>query len=403
MKLNITTGKILLLSMVALGFVQCNEGESVAGTGGEIVIEDSLPGGTFDFAVSDIAVTAGTHSLSLTWEVPQDVSEVAYYLVEWQGNQADPTLYSAPTKATYYTITRLYNDDYKIGVRAISKNLQKSDIVYTTRTFQPIEDNEGPDIVSDLTISPVATSALLSWENPESDDFEYTVVQLREQGATEWTTTDTLSALDTEWNIAGLSQKTSYEYSLQTFDYIGNGSTIETGSFKTKTEVKLEKLDDTGNPIWEIADFSSEETGGDNGYAKNAIDGKNNTFWHSIWYSGNYGDGSNTGTLPQYIVIDLKQNVIPSVVSLYRRDGNSGGPTSAKIESTTEEPTSKNIHWNDLGTYTLDGGNNNGALPCYIKVLKEARYIKITVLAAANNKVYAMLREIDVNALVDEE
>lgn len=100
--------------------------------------------------------------------------------------------------------------------------------------------------------------------------------------------------------------------------------------------------------------------------------------------------------------MDLKQTVIPSVVSLYRRDGNSGGPTSVKIESTTETPTSKNIQWNDLGTYALDGGNNNGALSCYIKILKEARYIKITILAA-NNKVYAMIREININALVDEE
>ena len=39
---------------------------------------------------------------------------------------------------------------------------------------------------------------------------------------------------------------------------------------------------------------------------------------------------------------------------------------------------------------------------CQIPQIKEARYIKITILAA-NNKVYAMIREVDANTLVDEE
>ena len=90
------------------------------------------------------------------------------------------------------------------------------------------------------------------------------------------------------------------------------------------------------------------------------------------------------------------------MVSLYRRDGRTSGPTSARIESTLENPTSPNTVWNNLGTYALDGGNNNGALPCNISILKEARYIKITILAA-NGSTYAMIREIDVKALVDEE
>ena len=64
MKFNIKTGKILLLSIVAFCFVQCNEGDGVAGSGREIAITDSLPGGTFDFAVSDITVTPGERSSS---------------------------------------------------------------------------------------------------------------------------------------------------------------------------------------------------------------------------------------------------------------------------------------------------------------------------------------------------
>lgn len=117
-------------------------------------------------------------------------------------------------------------------------------------------------------------------------------------------------------------------------------------------EVQLDKLDANGNPLWSIVDFSSQETRGDDGYARNAIDGQDNTFWHSVWYGGDFSDGTSTGNLPQYIVVDLKQEVIPSVVMLYRRDGATRGPTSVKVESTLEEALSKNTEWNDLGTHS---------------------------------------------------
>lgn len=401
-KTYILTGKFLLLFLLTFCLVQCNEGEGITGSGGEIEIRDSLPTGTFQSEVSDITITPEESSLTVTWKAPANTSDLSHYLIEWQGSKTDATLYSAPTRATTYKITRLYNENYKVGIKTVSKNLLQSKVVYASGAHSPVKDYQAPEKVSQLTVSPVATSAAFAWINPEDQDFEYTIVRMKQQSATEWTINDTLSAIESEWNIAGLDQKTTYDYSIQTFDYIGNGSVTETGNFKTKTEVKLKKVDDSGQSLWNIADFSSEETGGDNGYAANAIDGNDNTFWHSVWYSGHFGDGSKTGTLPQYIVIDLQQTVIPSVVSLYRRNGSSGGPTSAKVESTLEDPTSKNTEWNNLGTYVLNGGTDNGPLPCNIKILKEARYLKITILSA-NNNVYAMIREIDVNALVDEE
>lgn len=399
---SISIGKIFLLLMVSLCFIQCNEGEGAAGSGGEIVINDSLPGGSYDFTVSNISVNAGERSLTVSWEAPSDVSELAYYLVEWQGNNADPTLYSASCHSTTFTITHLYNDAYTIGIRGVSKNMQKSAVAYAASTYRPVEDHEGPAQAGGLVISSAAVSTLLTWMNPEDEDFEYTIIRLKAEGDSDWFLSDTLSALETEWNVAGLSEKTSYNYMLQSFDYVGNGSEPVTGSFKTKTEVQLPKVDEAGERLWDIADFSSEETAGDAGAAVNAIDNNDRTFWHSVWYSGNFGPGTSTGTLPQYIVLDLRQIVIPSVVSLYRRDGRNNGPTSVRIESTLDDPTSPNATWNNLGTYALDGGNNNGALSCNISILKDARYIKITILSA-NNTTYAMIREIDVKALVDEE
>ena len=394
--------KALLILLISVGMVSCNENEEIAGSGGEIEIRDSLPVGKYEVAVSDIQVTSGERTLNVSWDAPGNTSQLAYYQVEWQGRNTDTTLYTAPTTATSYRITHLYNDEYSIRITAVATTMQKSDPVAAEGFFSPLEDTQAPENVSDFQVTPVATSAAFNWVNPTDEDFDRILVKVRRTDTVGWFLVDTLSAIESTLSVVGLQERSEYEYNIQTLDYIGNISEAIEGTFKTKMEVQLEKLDADGNPLWSIVDFSSQETRGDDGYARNAIDGKDNTFWHSVWNGGDFSDGTTSGNLPQYIVVDLKQDVIPSVVMLYRRDGASTGPTSVKVESTLEEPLSKNTEWNDLGTHTLNGGTDNGALPCNISVLKTARYIKITVLSAASGN-YAIVREINVKALVDEE
>lgn len=394
--------KALLILLISVGMVRCNENEEIAGSGGEIEIRDSLPVGKYEVAVSDIQVTSGERTLNVSWDAPGNTSQLAYYQVEWQGRNTDTTLYTAPATATSYQITHLYNDEYSIRITAVATTMQKSDPVAAEGFFSPLEDTQAPENVSDFQVTPVATSAAFNWVNSTDEDFDRILVKVRRTDTVDWFLVDTLSAIESTLSVVGLQERSEYEYNIQTLDYIGNISEAIEGTFKTKMEVQLEKLDADGNPLWSIVDFSSQETRGDDGYARNAIDGKDNTFWHSVWYGGDFSDGTTSGNLPQYIVVDLKQNVIPSVVMLYRRDGASTGPASVKVESTLEEPLSKNTEWNDLGTHALNGGTDNGALPCNISVLKTARYIKITVLSAASGN-YAIVREINVKALVDEE
>lgn len=394
--------KIALILLISVGMVRCNENENIAGSGGEIEIVDSLPVGKYEVAVSNIEVTSGERLLNVSWDAPSNTSRLAYYQVEWRGRYSDTTLYTAPVTETSYQITRLYNDEYSIQVSAVATNMQKSDPVAVEGFFSPLEDTEAPENISSLQVTPVATSAALTWENPSDEDFDRIIVKVRRTDSVGWFLTDTLSAVESSLSIVGLESRTEYGYMIQTLDYIGNISEAIEGTFRTLMEVQLEKLDADGNPLWSIVDFSSQETRGDDGVAANAIDGKDNTFWHSVWNGGDFGDGTTSGDLPQYIVVDLKQEVIPSVVMLYRRDGAGTGPTSVKIESTLEAPLSRDTEWTDLGTHTLNGGTDNGALPCNISVLQRARYIRITVLAAASGT-YAIVREINVRALVNEE
>lgn len=397
-----TIFRYLAILLISVGMIRCNESEDLLETGAEIQFRDSLPTGTYDVAVSNITVTSGQRSLQVSWEAPEDISLLSHYLVRWQGQLTDTTLYTMPVTTTSYEITHLYNDNYTISIVAVATTLQRSAPVEAGQFYAPLEDNEGPAAVTSLEATPVATSAVLNWVNPDDTDFEYTVVKIRHTDSIHWSVTDTLSGIATTLSVVGLREATEYAYHVQTFDYLGNPSDAIEGTFRTQREVLLDKLDAGGNPLWNIIDFSSQETGGDDGRASNVLDGDDNTFWHSVWNSGDYGDGSNTGTLPQYIVVDLNQEIIPTVIMLYRRNGAGTGPTSVRVESVLEAPLSRDTEWNDLGTYAVDGGNENGALSCNLTVLEAARYLRITVLAAASGN-YAIVREINVRALVSGE
>lgn len=376
------TGIFLFLFIIILVMCRCNEKD-----------DEPQPETIYVVTVSDISITPGEHSMQVSWKAPENSSRLSYYL-EWQGKNIDTSLYTATTPNTNYTIHRLYNDDYTVKVVAISKELCYS--LPVEITGRPEEDRMAPEIIEEFIVSPSVSTVYISYTKPTAEDFEYVIAKVKKEGEENWFAIDTIQKTDSITFIEGLDLLSKYSYSIQAFDYNGNASGNVTGSFTTREDHMLDKLNSNGKPIWKIDDFSSQETKGDNGYASNAIDGNNKTFWHSVWNGGDFNDKVSTGTLPQYIVINLQEEVEPSAVILYRRDGNAAGPTLVRIESTLYGDK-----WNDLGTYELDG-QNNGALVCNLRVIYQAQYIKITILKVASGN-YATLREIEVKALVPLE
>lgn len=392
--------KLLLLSFITLSFIQCNESDEKLTTGGDIIITDSLPtGGTYSVEPTNLDVISGLRQLKVSWEAPANETP-AFYLVEWQGITSDQTVYSQSVNETEITLTNLYNTEYKVTVRAVSDKFVKSQGI--TKTVTPIEDHEGPENISGLEISPLASTVNFTWTNPEDEDFDHIVLKIQEQGVDTFLYAENLVSIYEAKAFGLLKEGQAYSYFIQTFDYIGNASEILEGTFNTKFEQLLKKVDDNEKPLWEIADFSSQETRGDNGYAANAIDGKENTFWHSVWNGGDFHAGVSSGAVPQYITIDLKEDYTLSGVLLYRRSGNSGGPTSAKIELTSGDPLLGATQWIDLGTTKdLPGKTENGALSCVLNQVATGRYVRITILTVGSGN-YAMLREVDIKALVDK-
>ena len=397
MKIMNTIGKMLLLLFSTFCFLQCsNESEEGSGSGGEIIITDSLPAGTFEQKVSNVTATTALRSLTISWDAPEDISDVSYYLVEWKGNAADATLYTKPSKGTSLKVENLYNDVYTIGVRAVSNDMLKSDVVNAATTYAPIPDHDAPELISGLNVSAVVGSASLVWTNPTDDDFEYTIVRYKSVDSTDWVYVDTLSSIATGWNIYGLTELTHYDYAIETSDYIGNKSEKVEGVFNTKTEKPLEKFDGNGDPLWNIFYWSSRTQ---DAHAEEILDKDLNTKWHSAWTAGNeFGEGFTSTSLPQHFILDLEKEVTPAAVILYPWD--SRGPTLVRIEATLEMPKN-NTKWIDLGESVLDGSKAKLPQTCSLNKAVEARYLKVTILKA-NNVQSAIIGSVEINVLVDQ-
>lgn len=370
-------------TLMLFSFVNCNKDVSTYIAGEEIIITESLPeGGEYSINVSNLKSTSEERRIDISWDKPGDQSNLAFFMVEWKGEgTADATVYtqSVNKSENSFVLDNLYNESYKITVKCVSEDFVSSGGVNITAT--PVFDTTAPGHVTNVSVEPLAVSAILRWENPTAEDLYKTVITITSSEDPTPKIVE-LPSYASSYQLIDLDELSEYEVLIESFDYIGNNNSTTT-DFKTMAEVLL------SNAPWEVIDFSAEETAGEGatGRAKDAIDDNDNTFWHSPWTGG----GSS---LPQWIVIDLNQEVIPTTLISYKRNNNNNGPTSVKIEGSVD-----NVEWLDFGTFSLVRDNNDGQ-NCNLINTKKVRYIKYTVLSSPNN--YAMVRNIKIRALVGE-
>lgn len=369
-----------MLSALIL-MTSCNTDEDTSATGKDVDITETLPEGIFAAEVSNISLSPGLREIQLSWNAPTN-KDLSSYLISWKGTISDKAEYSQiVTKSeTSFVIDHLYNEQYTVTVKCVSTGLLYSTGVTSSAT--PVLDNTPPGKVSDLKAEPLAVAAQLTWINPSDPDLELLTLVVIDVATNEEILSVDLPPYTTTYQLVGLEEKSQYKVQLTTIDYIGNSSSASEILLKTLSEVKLSKP-------WEIVGFSAEEAVGEGstGRAKDAIDNDDATYWHSPWTGG----GSS---LPQWIVFDVGQEVIPTVLISYKRNNNNNGPTSVKIEGSKDQTT-----WYDFGTFALAKDNNQGQ-NCNLKNPEKVRYIKYTVLASPNG--YAMVRNIEMRALVGD-
>ena len=142
--------------------------------------------------------------------------------------------------------------------------------------------------------------------------------------------------------------------------YLGNG----------KSSYDFSPLDRTQ---WTVEEFSTEETNGERttGRAAHAIDGDENTYWHTAWKD------PSLPTLPQYITIDMGQEYSISQMKLISR--------SYKPNSITIDYSSDYYSWKTISGLTVD--NELESLTDFGSTIS-ARYIKLTVNSVYGNGKY---------------
>lgn len=151
----------------------------------------------------------------------------------------------------------------------------------------------------------------------------------------------------------------------------GASIVLEASGVSDMTVIKLGSLINRGS--WTITANTEELTGegANNGHAKHAIDGNNNTFWHSKWNGG-------TDAPPYILTVDMKKENIVSQIGLIARQN------AVTRMNMMFEISNDGTSWKNVGKYYMDGATKTEQI---VPVKTESgRYIKCTVtsLSGAN-------------------
>ena len=138
---------------------------------------------------------------------------------------------------------------------------------------------------------------------------------------------------------------------------------------------------------WKVVSADSYQGGNE---AKLAIDGKNDTFWHTAW-------GANEPKHPHQIIIDMaKTYMVTAITYLARQDGNANGMVKAyEIYLSTDGKT-----W---GTAAVTGEFQKTTAQQVAKLSKAtaARYIKFVAKSEVNGNAWTSAAEIGIQAESD--
>lgn len=152
---------------------------------------------------------------------------------------------------------------------------------------------------------------------------------------------------------------------------------------------KCPSLETCDNPtfltkeMWKVTDFDSEEVNNP-GRAAMAIDGDENTIWHTRWSTGN-------DPYPHYIDFDLgREYYLHEFTYLPRQDGGHNGRVKDFELYFTNTP-------DDWAAAIAEGSFENTSAPKTVKIdsIRKARYIRFRALSEANGNPWTSVAEFD--------
>lgn len=149
---------------------------------------------------------------------------------------------------------------------------------------------------------------------------------------------------------------------------------------------------------WTIHSFDTEETSGEgpnNGRAIHAIDGNNNTFWHTRWQNFD-------ATFPHFIAIDMgEEHDIEGISFTTRFDSPNNKPKDYELFLSNDGE-----EWGMVqsgGELVYDNPDGSGAMTSFSFGAVTARYFKLEFSSAYGNGNHSVISEIYATALDGSE
>ncbi|SNY19848.1 S-layer protein (TIGR01567 family) [Methanohalophilus euhalobius] len=189
-------------------------------------------------SISDLTNTTSAYWIEWSWTNPgdEDFDHTEIYIDDnWEANV------SKPDSSYNYTESVLPNTTYEIEIRTVdeSGNVNTSGVTQTATTTS---DTTPPSPVSSLSAAEIGSTWIKwTWENPIDDDFNHTVIDLKDEHITN------LSNSVSEYNATGLDSDTEYTIEVKTVDTSGNVNETEVSN----TTMTHSATYEWGNRIWD--------------------------------------------------------------------------------------------------------------------------------------------------------
>lgn len=293
-------------------------------------------------------------------------------------NSSTPQFKIIVTIGNNVIVDSIITDANSVSIKAAEGNLLRvtiEDVMgnLTTKKMNVGTEDFAPKVPTGLKVEGFGSSDFsVSW-----DSIKYSnIYQVQIQENFIWRTVDTTS--ETSYKFTNLEGRTRYRARVCAKNDFGISAFSE--YVFAITTVNNEKI--ISNENWNLIYFDSEEKSGEDGAAKNAIDGDESTYWHTAW-------SNSVATYPHELQIDLGSTYnLKGFKYLPRQDGGINGT----IKEYQLYVSSDGQEW---GTPISEGtfeANTNLQEIVYSEV--QARYVKFKALSEINGGAWASMAEL---------
>lgn len=332
MKLSYRIFIIILLYWPLQFFSACSDSQD------EDLLVYALP------SVEQLLAESGEGMITLSWENPSIEGE-AYHIeiIYEKGNEEQLLKVEPQGKSTSKVLITITDQEvYRFRVSVVNSIGERSDEktvkgkALTPEVIEEPDENPYDLILETVNIYGAPNGVNAVWDNPANKP---ATIEISYFDASEDIVSATVdaSSLLKELFISGLNADIEIEFSVEVKSGDKGSSFVKKLNVTPKRLIKKLKKDE-----WEIT-ASSEEITEEDGRAVNLIDGTPETYWKTRI-------SENAAQYPHYVIIDLKETINVTAISLERKLGDS-----------------VNSSWDNTIAISLDGKDWNTSYDYYSK------------------------------------